>query len=61
MNKSGVAYIVSAATLIVAVWLGVSIGTVQIPISTLWNTAADPAAANILWKIRMPRVVLAGL
>ena len=61
MNKSSVAYIVSAATLIVAVWLGVSIGTVKIPVNTLWNASADPTAANILWKIRMPRVVLAGL
>ncbi|WP_318616959.1 iron ABC transporter permease [Sporosarcina sp. YIM B06819] len=61
MNKSSVAYIVSIATLLVAIWLGVSIGSVNIPISTLWNTAADATATNILWKIRMPRVVLAGL
>ncbi|KAA0955691.1 iron ABC transporter permease [Sporosarcina sp. ANT_H38] len=61
MSKSSVAYIVSAATLLVAVWLGVSIGSVNIPISTLWNTGADATATNILWKIRMPRVVLAGL
>lgn len=61
MSKSSVAYIVSAATLIVAVWLGVSIGTVKIPISTLWDGATDPTAANILWEIRLPRVVLAGL
>ena len=40
---------------------GVSIGSVKIPISTLWNAGADPIATNILWKIRMPRVVLAGL
>lgn len=61
MNKSSIAYIVSAATLLVAVWLGVSIGTVKIPIQTLWNTTADSTATNILWKIRMPRVILAGL
>lgn len=61
MSKSSVAYIVSAAALIVAVWLGVSIGSVSIPISTLWNAGADATATNILWKIRMPRVVLAGL
>ena len=29
--------------------------------STFWNAGADPIATNILWKIRMPRVVLAGL
>ena len=61
MSKSSVAYIVSIATLVVAVWLGVSIGSVKIPISTLWNAGADATATNILWKIRMPRVVLAGL
>lgn len=60
MNKTVLAYIVSAATLIVAVWLGVSIGTVKLPIETLWD-ATDSKAHNILWKIRMPRVVLAGL
>lgn len=61
MSKSSVAYIVSAATLLVVAWLGVSIGSVKIPISTLWNTGADATATNILWKIRMPRVILAGL
>ncbi|KXH83940.1 iron ABC transporter permease [Sporosarcina sp. HYO08] len=61
MSKTAIAYIFSAATLLVAVWLGVSIGSVKIPIQTLWNATADPTAANILWKIRMPRVVLAGL
>ena len=60
MNKTLLAYIVSAATLVVAVWLGVSIGTVKIPFETFWD-ATDPKAHNILWKIRMPRVVLAGL
>ena len=33
----------------------------NLPISTLWNAGADATATNILWKIRMPRVVLAGL
>lgn len=61
MSKPSIAYIVSAATLLVAVWLGVTIGTVKIPLNTFWDLHADPTAANILWKIRMPRVVLAGL
>ncbi|MGN7408219.1 FecCD family ABC transporter permease [Sporosarcina sp. SAFN-010] len=55
------AYIVSAAVLLTAVGLGVSIGSVHVPISTLWNQGADTTATNILWKIRMPRVILAGL
>jgi len=61
VSKSSVAYLVSIATLLVAVWLGTSIGSVRIPIVTFWNAGADPISTNILWKIRMPRVVLAGL
>ncbi|WP_394191790.1 FecCD family ABC transporter permease [Paenisporosarcina quisquiliarum] len=61
MNKTGIAYAVSICVLIAAVIAGVTIGTVSIPVSTLWNRQADPALFNILWNIRMPRVVLAGL
>ena len=61
MNKTGIAYAVSICVLIAAVIAGVTIGTVSIPVSTLWNRQADPALSNILWNIRMPRVVLAGL
>lgn len=61
MRKPLIAYIVSAAVLLTAVGLGVSIGSVHVPISTLWNQGADTTATNILWKIRMPRVILAGL
>ncbi|WP_313893380.1 iron ABC transporter permease [Psychrobacillus sp.] len=56
-----IGYILSIAALIVAIWLGVSVGSVKVPISTFWNTEADAIATNILWQIRMPRVVLAGL
>lgn len=56
-----IGYILSIVALIVAIWLGVSVGSVKVPISTLWNTGADEIATNIVWKIRMPRVVLAGL
>ena len=56
-----IGYILSVVTLIVAIWLGVSIGSVKVPISTLWNIGADEIATNIFWKIRMPRVILAGL
>ncbi|MGF9976668.1 iron ABC transporter permease [Viridibacillus arvi] len=61
MKKTILGYIIAFVILIISIWLGVSIGSVKVPISTLWNTAADPTATNILWKIRMPRVVLAGL
>ena len=61
MSKSLIGYILSIAALIVAIWLGVSVGSVKVPISTLWDTGVDEIATNIVWKIRMPRVVLAGL
>ncbi|MEK4523257.1 iron ABC transporter permease [Psychrobacillus sp. FSL W7-1457] len=61
MSKSMIGYILSLATLIVAIWLGVSVGSVKVPISTLWDTGTDAIATNIVWKIRMPRVILAGL
>ena len=56
-----IAYITTIILLLVSIWCGVSIGSVNIPLEVLWNQAADETAANILWKIRMPRVLLAGL
>jgi iron complex transport system permease protein len=61
VSKKILAYFVSIIALIVSIGFGVTIGTVAIPISTLWNGSADAGAANILWNIRMPRVVLAGM
>lgn len=61
MSRSVVAYLVSLLLLGGAVVLGVTVGTVAISPVVLWNPASDEAAANILWNIRMPRVVLAGL
>ncbi|MBD8032638.1 MULTISPECIES: FecCD family ABC transporter permease [Solibacillus] len=55
------AYIASIALLLCSLWIGVSFGTVNIPISTLWDKATDPIAYSILWKIRMPRVILAAI
>lgn len=60
-KKSIVAYIISIALLLVSIWLGIAVGSVNIPLSTLWNKEADPTAYSILWNIRMPRVVLAAL
>jgi iron complex transport system permease protein len=61
VSKNLVAYLVSFLLLGGAVVLGVTVGTVAISPAVLWNPASDEAAANILWNIRMPRVVLAGL
>lgn len=60
-KKSALAYILSIALLLVSMWLGIAIGSVDIPISTLWDKATNPTAYSILWKIRMPRVILAAL
>lgn len=61
MNKSWVAYAVSFLLLGGAALLGLTVGTVSISPAVLWNPSSDETAANILWNIRMPRVVLAGL
>ena len=61
MSKSWFAYVASFFVLIAAVLVGVTVGSVSIPVQVLWNPDMDEAASNILWNIRMPRVVLAGL
>ncbi|MFJ6209336.1 FecCD family ABC transporter permease [Lysinibacillus sp. NPDC092081] len=61
MSKTIVAYITAITLLIISIWCGVAIGSVHIPLEVVWNKAADETAANILWKIRLPRVLLAGL
>ncbi|WP_075618410.1 FecCD family ABC transporter permease [Paenisporosarcina indica] len=61
MNKTPLAYVASVFVLVAAVLVGVTVGSVRIPLQVLWNPDLDEASANILWNIRMPRVVLAGL
>jgi iron complex transport system permease protein len=61
VSKKVIAYFVSLFLLGGAVVLGVTVGTVSISPVVIWNPASDEGAANILWNIRMPRVVLAGL
>ncbi|TAA72951.1 FecCD family ABC transporter permease [Planococcus salinarum] len=61
MSKSWLAYAVSFLLLGGAILLGLTVGTVSISPAVLWNPSLDETAANILWNIRMPRVVLAGL
>ena len=60
-KKYVAAYFISAAILLISIWCGVSIGSVSVPLSTLWDAEADPTAYSILWNIRMPRVLLAAL
>ncbi|KOY84214.1 corrinoid ABC transporter permease [Lysinibacillus macroides] len=45
----------------ISIWCGAAIGSVHIPFEVLWNQTVDETAANIFWKIRLPRVLLAGL
>ena len=61
MNKLIPAYLFSLILLVVSMWFAISIGSVKIPLSTLWDAGTNPTAHHILWNIRMPRVVLAGL
>lgn len=60
-KKLFLAYSSTFLFLLISVWLGLSIGSVDIPFSALWDKEANPRAYSILWNIRMPRVVLAGL
>lgn len=60
-KKLLLAYSSSIFLLLISIWLGVSIGSVDIPFSALWDEAGNPRAYSILWNIRMPRVMLAGL
>jgi len=61
VKKIVVGYLVTLAILLLSMALGISAGAVKVPISTLWDKNADEVASNILWSIRMPRVILAGL
>ena len=62
MNKKySIAYVLSIGLLLSSIWIGISFGSVDIPFSTLWDKTTDPVAYSILWKIRMPRVILAAL
>lgn len=63
----------AAAVLVLSLVLAVSVGAVAIPPATVWGIALDRLGAglvtpdwsigheNIVWEIRFPRVILAGL
>lgn len=76
LNNRLIAYVIAATLVILALFLGVSIGSVSIPFSHVVRIfsaeiaeffhvgniqAVDETAANIVMKIRFPRVVLAFL
>ncbi|NKE07915.1 FecCD family ABC transporter permease [Mesobacillus selenatarsenatis] len=72
LNNKGIAYLFAAAFLIISMLLGISIGTVSIPVPAiieiigaeifrLQGQEIDPMYASIVMEIRLPRVLLAGL
>lgn len=61
MTKRKVGWVASILLLLASVWLGISVGAVQIPLSTIWGGSEDATATTIVWNIRMPRVFLAAL
>lgn len=73
LNKKGIAYLIAAIFLLVAMLLGISIGTVSVPVIDILkiigaeifrlspNEQIDPMYTNIVLNIRLPRVILAGL
>ncbi|WP_254052730.1 iron ABC transporter permease [Bacillus sp. V59.32b] len=72
-NNKWLAYLIATVFLICAMVIGISIGTVSVPISYILKIIGqeafhlpvagqiDPMYANIVMNIRLPRVILAGL
>ncbi|MGE8080310.1 FecCD family ABC transporter permease [Peribacillus loiseleuriae] len=72
-NNRQLAYILALAFLAVSMIVGISVGSVSVPVSELFriigkevfhlplSTEANVMFTNIVMKIRLPRVVLAGL
>jgi len=66
-----VVFVVMVGALVVSTLVGVSVGSVRVPASTVWDviiseiTARESAVATnqrqIIWELRVPRVALAGL
>ncbi|UPO87930.1 iron ABC transporter permease [Niallia sp. Man26] len=72
LNKTKAAYFLAAFFLIIALFLGISIGTVSVSFLTIIKIfinsvshtevfTVDTMQANIVSNIRLPRVILAGL
>lgn len=73
MGHQAFAYMIAIAFLLIACLLGISIGTVSVPIGNIIQIIGaeifrfisidhiDPMQANIVLSIRLPRVILAGL
>ena len=72
LTNKPVAYILAASFLFIAMLAAISIGSVHVPITDIVSILSvkifhlsteqiDPMYTNIVWSIRLPRVLLAGL
>ncbi|MGM0900745.1 MAG: FecCD family ABC transporter permease [Bacillota bacterium] len=73
LTNKYIAYILASVFLLIAMLLGISIGTVSVPALDIIgiigaeifryspNESIDPMHSNIVMNIRLPRVILAGL
>ncbi|MEC1521183.1 iron ABC transporter permease [Neobacillus niacini] len=73
LNNKVIAYVIAGSFLLFSVLLGISIGTVSVPIFTIIQILLsklfgvisidqiDPMFSSIVLNIRLPRVILAGL
>jgi iron complex transport system permease protein len=73
LNNKFIAYLTAGSFLFLSILLGISIGTVSVPIFTILQIISsklvgfisfdqiDPMFLSIVWNIRLPRVILAGL
>ncbi len=72
LTNKPIAYIVAACFLLITMLFAISIGTVHVPITDILSILSakifrlsteqmDPMYTNIVWSIRLPRVLLAGL
>jgi iron complex transport system permease protein len=66
------AYVIAASFLLISILVAISIGTVHVPVLDILSILSakvfhlsteqiDPMYTNIVWSIRFPRVLLAGL
>ncbi|MCM3690571.1 FecCD family ABC transporter permease [Neobacillus niacini] len=73
LNNKALAYLIAGSFLLLSILLGISIGTVSVPIFTIIQIIIsklfgfisldqiDPMFSSIVLNIRLPRVILAGL
>ena len=58
-------FVLLAAALCAIVVLNINVGSVPIPVreivEILFRRQGDPTAMSIIWKIRLPRIVMAAL